>query len=436
MILYRQPYYFESYIKMVVHTLMNELKFNKYKNKIIWIHFMILDTYLHKTSILELLSNLTKIGNDVTLLAIRSKKRFLINKSDIYLSHERHNNIHFILIPLRYMPIISSILFSIIVFIILPFYIIIKKPNFIIMEPGLHIMCSFWRYIFYPLKVKFILDIRSTPVELTSFRKNINSILFSISVIIAKKIDGITIITSNMRKYISNEFYIPQKFIKVWTSGVSVTLFKCEKYNEKIVRERLNLINKFIFFYHGYFGLKRGLIECVKSIVILKDNYQDIVLFFLGEGPVRPILEKLIRENGIQDRVIIHDSVDYNDVPKYISICDVGLVPLPNLPDWRYQCPLKLLEYLSMKKTVIITDIPAHTDIIGNNKFGIYVHAPKDKFVDPRDIAEAMIFAYNNKMKIKEWGFDGRKIIEEKYDWIKIAKTFENHLLEITRARR
>ena len=106
-------------------------------------------------------------------------------------------------------------------------------------------------------------------------------------------------------------------------------------------------------------------------------------------------------------------------------MCDVGIVPLPDLPDWRSQCPLNLLEYLAMGKVVIATDIPANRKVIGKSKCGIYVSS-----ADPREIAKAIMYAYDNKDELKEWGSYGRAIINAKYSWKKVAEDFENYLLE------
>ena len=46
-------------------------------------------------------------------------------------------------------------------------------------------------------------------------------------------------------------------------------------------------------------------------------------------------------------------------------------------------------------------------------------------------IANSIVYAYNNKEDLIEWGRYGRKIIEEKYCWSMVAQVFENHLLTI-----
>jgi len=88
--------------------------------------------------------------------------------------------------------------------------------------------------------------------------------------------------------------------------------------------------------------------------------------------------------------------------------------------------PLKLLEYLAMKKVVIVTDILAHRLVVGTEKCGIYVSSVK-----PTEIAKSIMYAYRNREKLEEWGAAGRTIIDEKYSWEKVAKDLESYLLSL-----
>jgi len=51
--------------------------------------------------------------------------------------------------------------------------------------------------------------------------------------------------------------------------------------------------------------------------------------------------------------------------------------------------------------------------------------------VSPRNIAEAIRYAYENKDKLDEWGKIGRMIIEEKYTWEKVGKELLDYLGKI-----
>jgi glycosyltransferase involved in cell wall biosynthesis len=229
-----------------------------------------------------------------------------------------------------------------------------------------------------------------------------------------------------MKKEVCDRFHIDPRFVGVWTSGVSTTLFDPEKYamSGRALKRTLGLSDKFIVIYHGSLGPKRGVLEAADSIIELGGKYRNVLLFLLGSGPALPNLMRVVQERKIEDRVLVHEPVDYEDVPKYISMSDIGIVPLPDIPDWRNQSPLKLLEYLAMRKVVIVTDINAHREILGDSKCGIYVSS-----ADAKQIAKAIEYAYDNKENLKDLGSGGRKIIVEKYDWKKVAKDFDSYLM-------
>ena len=389
------------------------------KLKIVWADFLIVDKKISKTSIIEILRHLAKRGHHVHLIAVRSKKVDHLN-SDIPTT----------LIPLRYFPLISTVLFGFLIFFYLPFCLIPKRPDFIITGPSTPFFGFLWKPILSRIfGFKVILDIRSTPVSARRVRRHFKTLHFNISVLMAKTMfDGMTIITDGMRKEVSEKFKINPELISVRSDAASTELFTYEKnirYGVEL-RKRFGLSDKFIVLYHGSLARARGILECVNAMMLVKEKYPDIVLFFLGSGPAARSIKSLLQRNGIQDRVIVHSLVDYEEVPKYIAMSDVGIVPLPDHPFWRNQCPLKLLECLAMKRTVIVTDIPAHREILGDKECAIYIPD-----CNPKQIAIAMEFAYQNKEKVEKWGETGRTIIDQKYNWDEKAKNLENYLLKV-----
>ena len=159
---------------------------------------------------------------------------------------------------------------------------------------------------------------------------------------------------------------------------------------------------------------------------LLKRTYPDVVLFLLGTGPILKDLKVLVQKENLKANVIIHNPVDHAEVPKFVSFSDLCIIPLPNHPYWRFQCPLKLLEYLAMEKVVIATDIPAHRLVIGKERCGLYISSIK-----PSEIAKSILYAYHNKDRLNEWGKSGRAIVTEKYSWEKVTNDLENYLLSI-----
>ena len=387
---------------------------------ITWVSFQVLDRMLSKTAYFEISEHLAERGNHIDFFGIRSDNAIEADDTHIRL----------ILIPLRCFPILTHMFYVTFLALVLPFYVAVRRPSFILTEPkfGSPIVGVVLRFFPRQLRPKAIMDIRSTPVEIHSLRASLGALAFDASIVLAKKtFDGFTIVTQSMKKEISERFRIKPEAIKVWNNGVNLELFRPEAFNRNVMRKKLGLTGKFIVFYHGSFSAHRGIIEAIESISILREEYPDLILFLLGGGPARFLIEELVQKRQLQNRVIVHTPVEYVDVPKFIAMCDLGIVPLPDILDWRYQCPLKLIEYLSMGKPVVVTDIPANREVTRESEFTIYVPS-----ANPEEFARAIKYACNNIAKLEKSGVAGRQVIEDRYDWRKIAHEFENYLNEFS----
>ena len=390
------------------------------KLKILWVYPTTLDVFLHNSYLPHILNKLSELGHDITLISARSRR----------IVEKQNPKIRKSIVPLRFVPLVSPILFSIILFFYLPLFVIISKPDFVIMIDDVSIISSIPTFLISKFsRSRFVLDVRSIPVETEGVRSFLRKFWFHFSVLAAKRFfDGVTILTSPMKNEVCKSFTIDPDKVGVWTSGVSVDFFNPMNFGSESIelRRKLGLNGKFIVFYHGVLTPTRGLAETANALKTLRNKYPDIVLFILGRGPFAPKLEDLVQRECLQENVILAGSVDHSEVPKFISMCDVGIVPLPDHPYWRCQSPIKLLEYLAMEKVVVLTDIPAHRVVVGGAKCGIFISS-----IDPAEIAGAIEYAYVNKKYLNGWGKIGRELMKEKYTWEKVAKDLENYLLSI-----
>jgi colanic acid biosynthesis glycosyl transferase WcaI len=396
------------------------------KKKIFWLSYLIFG-HSNVVSQTEMVKCLSKDGADVYLFAVGTRR-----------DSPRKSGARFILFPMKFVSIITPLLYMLALFVFMPFYTIVNNPDYIITDEGTAMIGFFLRLFLPKLKAKVVLDIRTTPITVRVrvlplavgfgiFRLFLNAFMFRVSTIMAKrKFDGMTILTNLMKEKVCREFNIKPEFVGVWHSGVSAELFNPENFDGMEIKKKLGLEDKFVIFYHGALGKYRGIDETIKSIGKLRDQFSELVFFVLGQGWYEPYLKRLAKEIAVQDKIVFHKQVPYSEVPKYIAMSDVGIVPLPDLAIWRYQCPLKVIEYLSMKKVVIATDIPANREIIGENRCGIYISSN-----DSEEIAKGIAFAYDNREKLSGWGSVGRDMIKDKYTWEKIAVDFENYLLSL-----
>jgi len=224
-----------------------------------------------------------------------------------------------------------------------------------------------------------------------------------------------------MKKEICSKYNISLDRVGVWTTGVSTEVFRSDIHVETKMKKKYHLEDSFIVLYHGAMHRNRGIIETIKAMELLRDEYPNIILFLLGGSLFS--LKNFVQKRNLQNMVIFHDSVSYSEVPKYINMCNVGIVPLPNLSIWRHQRPLKLIECLAMNKVVLATDIPANRDVLGKSKCGIYISS-----TEPKEIAKAILYAYTNRRMLRKWGSYGRRIVERKYSWKKAAENLEVYI--------
>jgi glycosyltransferase involved in cell wall biosynthesis len=403
-----------------------ETPISNYPDKrILWIGSMVSGFNTYQTSLIEILNHLEKRGYSVTLFGTRPKNP-LSAKDPL---------VKTIFIPLKYKPAVSSVLFNLITAIFLPFYIAFFRPAFVFFQPDITALASVpAKLLSKATGTKFVLDIRSIPVEITGFQGFLQKLGFDTSVNVAKRLfSGITIITPPMKEEICLAFKIDSDKVGVWTSGVSTMVFNPETYASDglELRRVLGLNDKFVVFYHGALSVTRGILETTNAIKYVKSTNPDIVLFLLGSGSISGQLEELVKKEQLEKNVIIRKPVPYSEVPKYIAMSDVCISPLPFHQYWRFQSPLKLLEYMAMQKSIILTTIPAHKAMVGDEKCGLYISSTK-----PEEIAKAIHFAYENRHQLDAWGKTGRRRVTEKYTWEKVAKDLDNYLEKIKETAR
>lgn len=371
--------------------------------KILWVDHMYLDDASHSTFPLFLIDSLRKKGHEVQLLVPSIKKG---NQDTSLLA----NNI--VYIPTVRLPFISSLIFSFMLLFYLPKAIKKMSPHAIVVDKYIF-LGMIWSYLFR--KIKLIVDVRSTSVWEKGIRGYIDRMQYAFSVILAKYFsDCITATSFALKQELCELFGIKPSLVKVLTNGVSSHLLAYKKdrmFIEKI-RKELQLHEKFVVFYHGSLGHKRGILETIDAIKKLASKYPEITFFMIGLGHSRNRLISLIKKNSLENNVYIHEGVSHVEIPKFISMSDVGIAPLDTFSYPRTSCPLKVLEYLAMEKIVIATDIPFNRELLRYGNCMILIPSNSS-----REIAEAIEYVYKNKNELKEMGKMGKTIIEQHYTW-------------------
>lgn len=75
---------------------------------------------------------------------------------------------------------------------------------------------------------------------------------------------------------------------------------------------------------------RKGQDRLVEALPIIKRAIPDVELIFVGEGPHRDELNRLVRKHKLETSVRFIGRVDYRELPKYFSLGDIFAMPSRN----------------------------------------------------------------------------------------------------------
>jgi glycosyltransferase involved in cell wall biosynthesis len=226
-----------------------------------------------------------------------------------------------------------------------------------------------------------------------------------------KKADRIIIIQEN---YIYTSPYLSEftDKISVVPVGVDVNQFqpiKIDKRENSIFF--LSLLDEF----HKYKGLE----YLLKAIQIVQKDIDNVKLIIGGKGNLLKYYKSMAESLGIENNVEFHGFIAEEKIVEYYNSCSLFI--LPSISSAQEGFGIVALEALACEKPVITTNIVGVADDLKKVNAGRIV-PPKDA----KKLAGAIIELLSNEQMSKKMGVKGRKLVEKKYTWLKIAEMTED----------
>lgn len=165
--------------------------------------------------------------------------------------------------------------------------------------------------------------------------------------------------------------------------------------------------------YIGGYTSVRGVSEIVQSMSLTGSNIRLLMGGMFFEKSFEQEVKSLSGWQMVDDRGFL----DRTAIRNLLSESFAGLVTLHPIPNYLESLPVKMFEYMAAGIPVIASDFPYWREIIESNKCGICVNPLK-----PSRIAEAINFLAMNPEAAQTMGQNGRKAVEEKYNWEKEEK--------------
>lgn len=165
--------------------------------------------------------------------------------------------------------------------------------------------------------------------------------------------------------------------------------------------------------------IRKGYLESIKAFKQVSEKYPDAVYLIAGRGHDQKIIESLIKELSLEDKVILLGN--RNDVPSLLKVADIFLFP----SHYEGQGGA-LVEAMLMEKRIIATRIPVLQESVKDN-FSARLFA----YRDAEDMADKIIWALNNPDLMQGYAVNAKKEAEARFDIAKIAVEHEEFYDEV-----
>ena len=252
-----------------------------------------------------------------------------------------------------------------------------------------------------------------------AIRKNSKLMKWSIKYALnnADKVVGISDATCNTGKEISG-----RKDIEILPDGIDT-----ETFNPRVDGNEIRKKYGMFIFSSGRMVERKGFIYLIRAMPYILEKFPKIKLIIGGDGPEREKLENEVKKLNIKNSVILPGFIPDNDFPKYMKACDVFV--LPSIIDRRGDTEGSatiLLEAMACGTPGVGTKVGGVPYAIKNGKGGFLVEQKK-----PKQLAEKIIILLKDEKLRKEMGKVGRRYVEEKFSWEKIAERYKRNFENI-----
>ena len=227
------------------------------------------------------------------------------------------------------------------------------------------------------------------------------------SIVCNKKISKIISISEAAKNEIQK--YFPNLSNTVIYNGVNTNFYKNSK------ETNFKKGNPQLFFVGNLFEYKniQFLINIFPKII---QNYPNIHFQIVGDGEFKDHLVKLVNELKLERKIEFIGRINDEELRKYYSSSDIYVTA----SKWEF-FNLPLLESMSSKKPILVSELPVHREIIMKSKAGEIFQLDSNSFLEKIKIIVNNYEQFSNNAK--EFALEN--------DWSKMAKRISNVYTEL-----
>jgi len=239
------------------------------------------------------------------------------------------------------------------------------------------------------------------------YGNKLNSVMFFVKKFVESKVlckvDKIVALNSFIGRYLKKRGY--ENVCKI-PNGIDIEHFS-------------NKGDEGFILYAGRFDWNKNVLSLVRAFAKIHKEYFDYDLYLVGAGPEEEKIRSLVKKYDLQSHVKIIPWVPRNKLIQLMSKCSFFI-----LPSLFEVFPVVLLEVMASGKPVIARVNMGSVEAVMQGQNG-FLYKREDELIKYMDLL------LSDKSLRSRMGETGRRIVEERYTFSKIAELYEKKCFNV-----
>lgn len=186
---------------------------------------------------------------------------------------------------------------------------------------------------------------------------------------------------------------------KIFNNEISVS-----NIDSKIIKEQFNIM------FHGTIVERHGLDTALEAVNKLRLKIPNMALHIFGTSEYIKVLKKRSNQLNLKNAVKFHNLVPIETIVSTIRQIDVGIIPNKIGPFTNLNFPVRIFEYLSMGKPVIVPKTQGISDYFDTDSM-IYFESNNSE-----SLSNSILEVYKNPLRTSDIVANGYEVYK-KYRW-------------------
>ncbi|WP_282756060.1 TIGR04063 family PEP-CTERM/XrtA system glycosyltransferase [Desulfuromonas thiophila] len=194
---------------------------------------------------------------------------------------------------------------------------------------------------------------------------------------VCRRADQVAVLCQGLKADLQQRGIAAEKITPVY-NGVDVENFQPVAPDADFQRQ-WRLAGKSVIGFIGSFYRYEGLDLLVRAFHRIATEHPQARLLLVGGGETAEELTALVRQLGLQERVILPGRIAHERIPAIYALIDVLAYPRYAMRLTDLVTPLKPLEAMAMAKAVVASDVGGHREQIQDGETGLLFKAGDER---------------------------------------------------------